>query len=134
MNTTSPQANGGFSDSAPNAVIKALDQANPSGNTPVIAGTTKTADGSDTLPDGLRASHEYSVLGTYTDSSTGQTMVTLRDPWNGSSDLNSNDQGVLSLPLNQFMQDFHIISVGAGDSAFGGAQTGKPPPASSLDA
>jgi hypothetical protein len=90
-------------------------------------------DGKSGLVDeGIPSGHMYQVLGTYTDPTTGQTMVTLRNPWgcfepgmvsNGDGTYSTNgrfdgaNDGIFSVSLSQLQKDFDLMSY-ADDSKY----------------
>lgn len=105
------------------SVASILGRTNPSDGDVVMVGSK--SDDSGLVAEGIPSGHMYQVLGTYTDPSTGETMVTLRNPWgcfepgmisNGDGTYSTNgrydgtNDGIFSIPLSQLQQDFDLMT------------------------
>ncbi len=97
-------------DYPPDVVAGVLALANGPGARPVTAAVSTETE--TVLGGKLQNDHNYTVLGTVVKN--GETMVNLRNPWGAevAGKLGSNANGVFSLSLKDFQENFSNLVVG----------------------
>jgi hypothetical protein len=82
-------------------------------NTQLNAGHAMAVNTNGSISGGapLIASHVYTIIGAYTDSSTGTVMIRLRNPWgvDGAGNDGVND-GIVTITYAQFASNFGTIA------------------------